>query len=55
MTDLYYVEDAYRLYNELDESLNTPWDIYYDFTAARFQSEKLYLNFGDEHYRFIAG
>jgi len=37
------------------KGLNTPWNIYYDLTAARFQSEKLYLDFGDEHYRFIAG
>ena len=47
------MEDSYKLYNEIDDAYNTPWSLYYDLTAARFQTERLYLNFGDDHYRFL--
>ena len=35
MTDLYYVEDAYRLYNELDESQG-----FSDFIVARSEVDR---------------
>lgn len=44
LTGIIYLEDGYKLYNELDESYNTPWSLYYDLTAARFQTERPEIN-----------
>ena len=46
LTQIIFLEPSYKLYNEIDDAYNTPWSLYYDLTAARFQSERLYLDFG---------
>jgi len=33
LSQIIYLEDSYKLYNEIDTAYNTPWSLFYDLTA----------------------
>ena len=33
LNQIIYLEDTYKLYNEIDTAYNTPWSLFYDLTA----------------------